>query len=471
MRSRVLAALAGLSLLCYLLILTLRLPVFKSIPGYFWHFMEIHVTPLPNWWLLVPVILLATAVISLIGRSPQRSVLNILLLIVLGYVIQMSFGFMSGRGIDGIRSRMVVTGHAEFARVAALESDMLKVASDYENFCRSDTSLKYVNTKPPGHLLFHMFAQKVSNLIKPRHSPQERFERLVTFASLVFPLVTYLVLVPMYLFGKLFFGDFEVLMACCFYVVVPSVVLVTLHLDQVLYPFLFIMTLYLVAKSVQRGSLTVGGVAGGLMYLSTFVSFSLLSVIPLALGVVLVMFYSTQKDRVAWHNLVRALVGLTAGFVILLLTGLWLLDYNPLLRFSSAMAYHRTWKHWQSGVMPSLKFAGPNLFEFAWWLGLPLAALFVIRSVQAIRTIRKQRLSAANQITLMTAAALLLLALFGQTKGEVARLWIFLMPLVCFGVAASVVGAAKRNVWVVLSYFWGLQLLITLLIKRYQDFW
>jgi hypothetical protein len=383
----------------------------------------------------------------------------------------MSFGFISGRGIDGIRSRLVVSGHAEFARLAVLKNDLRKAAAEYEDFCKSDTTLKYVNTKPPGHLLFHMLTQRVSNLINPVHTPKQQFVRLVTFASYIFPLISYLVLIPLFLFARNISGERAAWTACFLYIMIPSVTLVTLHLDQVIYPALFMMTVYTAFKSIELKCWLLGAGTGLLFYVSIFVSFSLLPLGIILIVIIIIAFCSQKEKERSLQSLFEVLGGLVIGFAGTFLIGLLILDYNPLIRFESAMEYHRVWKEWQPGVLNTFKFAGLNLIEFAWWVGLPLVFLFSAKMVSVFRNFSNRKSIRLNLIVLMTSVLILSLALFGQTKGEVARLWIFVMPLVCLGSGAMLVHMAKNNLRAVLLSFIAMQLVIILLLKRYQDFW
>ena len=65
----------------------------------------------------------------------------------------------------------------------------------------------------------------------------------------------------------------------------------------------------------------------------------------------------------------------------------------------------------------------------------------------------------------------LMLQFFGRTLGEVARLWIFMIPMVSLA-AGHVVARrfpARRKEMLVLLI--ALQMIITLHIRKYQDFW
>ncbi|MEA3340199.1 MAG: glycosyltransferase family 39 protein, partial [Chloroflexota bacterium] len=73
-----------------------------------------------------------------------------------------------------------------------------------------------------------------------------------------------------------------------------------------------------------------------------------------------------------------------------------------------------------------------HLYDFFLFLGIPLALLFVVAAIKAVRDLfrfaKRQAPSAIDPLTLGFASGLLLLDLSGVARGEVARVWIFLTP-------------------------------------------
>jgi len=118
-RNKLIPALNLALTLIYLFILIFEFQLSKLFRGYFWHSMHIFEIELPLFWLIFPLLVLISLAVAFIFRSSGKYVWKLLVLIFLGYIMQMSFGFMEGRGIDGIRDRMVTAGHSEFARIAS----------------------------------------------------------------------------------------------------------------------------------------------------------------------------------------------------------------------------------------------------------------------------------------------------------------------------------------------------------------
>ena len=471
MRNKLLIGISLATTVAYWVVLVFHLPLFKSIPNYFWHFMQFIDKPLGNLWLIIPVVGLAIPVVLIVMQKPQRHKLNLLLLILLGYIIQMSFGFMEGRGLDGIRSRMVMTGHAEFAEVAAVESDLLKVATRYEELCRDNKSLRYANTKPPGQLLFYILTQKLSNLVAPESTPVSRFIRLVTFASYVYPLLTYLAIIPLLYFCRLFMEDRLAILPCILYLFVPSVTLVTLHLDQVLYPTLFMLGLYLIAYASHKNSLVFAMLSGALFFLALYVSFSLLPLALLVLILTSIYYCCLQQRNNKLAGYLKVLAGFVVGVLILLITFKMLLNYDPLVRFQNAMSFHRTWKAWEPGIKNTVLFAFLNYVEYACWIGLPIVALYLANAGNAVKATVKRQFSVMSLQLLSTVVIFVLLGFLGTTKGEVGRLWIFMVPPVCIFVCYELAHWFEDRVEWAFGLLLTMQLITTLAIKRYQDFW
>jgi hypothetical protein len=140
------------------------------------------------------------------------------------------------------------------------------------------------------------------------------------------------------------------------------------------------------------------------------------------------------------RRLLQPLAGIVLGFVIVWI-GMWMsVGYSPVMRLGAAIQKHRAIKGVRPGLTELLQYGVLNNAEFALWIGFPMLILLWVEIVW--RTARAVKGDAAIRDTLGGSLLLTLAALnvVGQTKGEVGRLWLFLVPLVC--VVAS--GAATR---------------------------
>jgi len=455
----------------YWIILIFRIPVFQVIPGYFWHFMAFINTPLSSLWIIVPIIGLAAVVfIMIFSKKLTKDWYILLLLIILGYVTQTGSSLMEGRGMNDLRRRMIDAGHSEFGRLAALEGNLYDISSHYEEFLQKSDSIRFANTKPPGQLLFYMLMQKISNLFNPQETPFNRYLRLIIFASFAFPLLTYLAIIPIYYFCKMFMERQTALLACLLYIFTPSVTLVTMHLDQVLYPFLFMICMFLILHACRNNRIVMTLICGAAAWIAVYVSFSLLTVIPAVLFCIIA--YSLSHSGVLFNSKsTKITVAFAGGLVLLQLLSYIALNYDIFVRYHNAMAYHQSWKEWESGWGSNFLYAGLNFIEFACWIGLPIAIFFGAAIVTSIRNIVRKIYNFDSLLTLITALLILILGFFGKTKSEVGRLWIFMMPMVCIVVVADLSRRFKGNTRWIAGGLLTLQLITILLMKRFQDFW
>ncbi|WP_420631973.1 hypothetical protein [Candidatus Leptofilum sp.] len=70
-----------------------------------------------------------------------------------------------------------------------------------------------------------------------------------------------------------------------------------------------------------------------------------------------------------------------------------------------------------------------NLVDVLIFTGLPIIAAFLSTLIVATRNFRRRQLTPMQALAVSTAVLLLILNLSGSTRGEVGRIWLFLMPL------------------------------------------
>lgn len=161
------------------LILILQLPVLTYLP--YWFFGP-HEQTIEIYWIIFAAFVLGLCI--MISLSNLKTIIKLSLLILLGTIIQFSIGFSQGKGLAGIRDKIVKTGHAEFAIVATQQESMLDVAKNYE-FKINDAQLgRFAPSKPPGSLLFYMLTERLSNFNIGDLNFDQRLENLRAFSSL-----------------------------------------------------------------------------------------------------------------------------------------------------------------------------------------------------------------------------------------------------------------------------------------------
>ncbi len=447
-------------------VLLFRLPVFASLPRWFWDFTD---KPAGSPATLLVLVAAPVAALATIFRTPGRFPLHLALVFVLGLVLQFTLALTEGRGMEALRDRMVHTGHAEFAEQAVRVESVEHLVADYETLVERGELGRYAPSKPPGQLLLYVATERVASALAPPSGLGARLRRLRDFASYAWPVASLLVLAPLFWLGRLLADEETAVRAGLLYVFVPAVELVTLHTDQAFFPLVVTGTLAAAADAGRRGSFGLAAAAGALACSGLFCSFGLLPVLPLMLVLAYCMAVrGTMEGRRS--RLWRSLAGLLAGLVATHLVLRFGLGYDAFVRLRRATAYHEAWKGGTSGLLADLGFAGVNAIEFAVWLGMPLTCLALAAVWRALRGWRGTCSDPAAALALTVAAAGVILAVFGKTQGEVARLWLFLVPCLCLFAAQEVArrfGLQKERALVLLL---ALQAGTVYLMKRFLDF-
>jgi hypothetical protein len=98
------------------MILFFRLDVFFNIPGWKWYFYVLPYQPLQ--WLALPLAGITIWVVIFIMNDPQRAWRNLVLLVLLGYLIQVGYGYVKGQGFESLRLKYADSVFNGYARIA-----------------------------------------------------------------------------------------------------------------------------------------------------------------------------------------------------------------------------------------------------------------------------------------------------------------------------------------------------------------
>ncbi|MBM3145254.1 MAG: hypothetical protein FJ010_09845 [Chloroflexi bacterium] len=442
-----------------------QIPLFQNLSYWFWPLTKLES---PQIWWILPILFLDFSVLALVGKFPDKVFRNLVLLILVGYITQQMFAFVEGRGLDGVRDRVVNTGHADFAYDAANPPSISRVIRDYRSMIEKGELHRYPHsTKPPGHFLVYILASRLAELL-PWSTP-DPFERLATFAALLFPLLTYLPLIPLYLLARLYLSRQHAYLAAFLFMSAPNLNLMTLHLDQCLYPFLFILpiTLFLYGKSHSQTLLFVFSgisIAGAL-----FVSFSLVPIAAVIGLLALLSFWTNGQPfhQKAWREIINLILA-GAGFLVVELILYGFFRYNLIEDYLYVMSRHQAWKVGAWTPRLSLSIGALDILEYAVWMGIPL---FLFAVSWMFKAARGWRGDGEHLLAFSILISFLVMAFLGRTVAETGRLWIFLLP--CFALFAAF-DLRKRYPLAngrIFPMIFGLQLISTFIIKLYQDFY
>ena len=379
-----------------------------------------------------------------------------------GFVVHLgAYTAVDDRGWDGVWQR-VGEGHGEFARVAAARRGaVLETLLDYEALAGAGRLEGYARSKPPGSLAVYMVVDALARhpviwrVLTPLRMSAQQHPRTSDIAgaaaliALLFTLGSALTIVPLlYLARGLFGADQIGYDAGLLYVTCPAFMVIGFHLDNALFPAVVVTACALAARGARRDDLAASAGAGVVSGLAIYLSFGLLAAAGLALGCVMVVA-AERAATLGWRDGVRplarhggAVIGVTALTVAVLAIGL---DFAPLEGSERAIAFHARWKAW----VPTARWRWMSVVELAFHFGVPAVLAFVVELALALAWRRARAPMGPLLFALGLVASLTVFAIVSGTN-EMARLWMFLLPLFAFAIAAlhrvrpSRVAAASR---------------------------
>ena len=454
--------------LVHLTVLGWRLPLFDRLPG--WVFTT-HATPVRTlWWAVLAV--LPGVSLGLSWRLRRRPWVALLLLVLGGTAFQQALAWSEGRGLDGMRERILRSGHAEFADAAVSQRSLWMVASHYEQKVQGGELGRYAHSKPPGTLLTYMATERLSRMFAHGKTVEARRSALNSAAAILWPFVGYLVLVPLFVVVRRLTNPGTALLTCASYVVVPSVALITLHTDQFLFPLLAVTTVWAGQEAALRRSRVAAFGTGAALWLAGFFTFPLLltgALVGAVMGSTLLQGEEPGEPSALrqWSGLMVAVaLGVVTGALVFRLA----LGYDALARFADARAFNVAWKGWDGGAFETLYFAWMNLLEWSLWAGVPIVLLACARVGRAVRQVAAAQWQGGVALALSFALVVGYVAFFGQSKGETARLWLFLVPFAS-ALAAEELAVRWSDVPLATVVFLALQWAAVVLTKTGQDFY
>jgi len=422
--------------------------ILDQLPGWFW---QIGLQPL-KITLPVMVILLFALTMFRIALKGQLRVKTIILMMIALASAQYFLAGLEGRGIAALKERLIHTGHARLARSVLTMDAATLFSGRWDEEIESNRLTIYAITKPPGYLIPYWILGRAAR-IKSGKNLTLIYEKMTLYSSLLFPLISSLVLLPLYLIGKRCLDLKGLKFSLLIPALLPSLQLITLHVDQFLLPCIFGMWLYFMDSAWTGKNLKMIFLAGILLWLALYFSFSFIYLAFLPL-----LWIDFSKDYL--KKVIFWLLGLftaTAG-------GLLLLKYNPVINFRNATSLHNLWSAMKLEKSPpsDLFFVGfTNLLEFLIWLGPSVAVLFLVS------LFRKETPFARYRSFLVL--CLILGAFFSGTAGESARLWLYLTPIVILFASRELSLIAVKSPSAV-RFLILFQVLSLVLQKGYMDF-
>ncbi len=236
--------------------------------------------------------------------------------------------------------------------------------------------------------------------------------------------------VVMYAFAGLWTSDQRTrLTASAFYALLPALIVFFPEFDQVFPIFSMLLVYAWVSALVRSTSRTRYALyAGAVLFLATFFAYNLLTVGTFLAYFGLYWLWRENWSLPAWMNLLRATsitLGVFAGLsAALQLGGV----YHPLASFRHAMSN-------QASVQWRTYYPFPifDLYDYLLGSGIISLPILWFHLRRSFNDWDAQRIDVA--LTLIGLATILTIDLSGLLRGEAARVWLFLQPLLVVPVA------------------------------------
>jgi len=486
----------ALATLTQLVLVAAQLPGIRAVPGWFY-------APVPRGlgagWAMAGVCLLAPCLMHLTLRAARagHGMRTLGAALTLGLATQGLFVPLDARREGSLLARHE-GGHAEFHAIAhASRGHLTQTLRHYDERAESRTLGVFAPTKPPGALAVYAGLDALGRGPLEGHFTGLRrlarqslrvaaYEDGFVASTLAFPLFTALLLPLIVLLGARLHarhtfepeGDSHTTSphhaleagaaAAVLTATSPALLLITYHLDGALYPLAAALTLWLVSLAMtvhgpQRGLslsarvLALSMLAGVTFGAGLYVSYSLLPALGLALGVVLALGLAAPHKARPLRRGALTLIGFAVGAVGVTAVFVLALSYEPGLRFEAAMSYHDRWK----AAVPEWPWRGWALLEWALYAGFPLVGLLLARALGSLAHLRDARKFTSTLLPLGMVALLLAVSALSGTN-EVARMWLFLVPVAA---VAAVPSSVRRRSVMALA---AAQLLLALVMKANQ---
>ncbi len=425
----------GLVLLVSIGAWVLGLPFVGALPA--WFYLPVGPRALePSAWVWLGGICAPLAWLAL--RLARRHIaLSIAVLVALSIGAQVTVLAMD----EGTAISRLEQGHGEFFRIAhERRGRYLETMREYEALAEGGALGVFAPSKPPGTLSFYMALDALSEwgpiaaLVAPQRAELAARPALrghVATAALgvvAMPFFTALALIPIVLLARRLGGSSEEAAAAgVLYATQPGILLISYHADGALFPLVAVSVVLLAVVGGRQARLAPRlswlGAAGAALALGVWCNFSMLPLIGM-LGILLAGLRAEAgagpKDAIGGAAIDAAI--LVAVLTLAILWGVGLFAH-PLDRFAAALEHHRRWK---SGAIGGV-FGAVGALEFWLWAGPPLAMVFVLAVLGAVRRAARWTLLPGDALAIAALAVHLVMAIATGCV-EAARLWLWVTP-------------------------------------------
>lgn len=430
-----------------------------KISFWFWVYKDKSINSIPA--LLTLIVLLVTLLIVLYKRH-WNGWWRLACICFTAILMHFSFAYLTSNEFAGFGH----SGHQGFFKAAVANPNIFDTLHNYEILMDSGNITYYAKSKPPGQLLFFSVTANLSDLIWPTKDPALKLENAGNLARFSWPLLAFILLIPFYSLTRLLADENVALLACALIILFPAMQLITLYTDQCLFPLLGVSMAWATAFSYKSRIYYAAAILTGIgIYLALYFTFALLALAPICLAVLWIVHtkYEFKIKRLITFGLLMLM-----GIGVAALTFYIWLNYDPFIRYEKAILNHIYQKGFVAGLCTQSIYGKLNLVEFTFWSGAAVTVVFLY-SLVIDQSYRIARLEPIGFFTLSIVIVIITLAYFGKTLGEVARLWIFILPFIAISISYFI----ENRVWrkqIFLMILIPIQFFTILFFKLYMDF-
>jgi len=271
-------------------------------------------------------------------------------------------------------------------------------------------------------------------------------EATLFFGTWFFQLSACLAFIPAYFLAKRIAGTEKAPLAGALSVLFPSLFLFEPGPDQ-FYPLLALLLWLAAYIAFEERSSLWAFVAGVILYAGLFFTVAMLVVGTVVFAALLLRILKEAEPlkfvKAEARSGLMLFLFACLGFVLPLLIMRGLFSYRTLATLLVCLKNHAQFYRWEDFPRTYWKWLLVNPFEFLMFSGGAIAALFVLGIGRNFRFILRDFRKNLDPCFWGFLAVFIALWISGKNMGEVARLWMFLMP------AAAVLGisAYKREKW------------------------
>jgi hypothetical protein len=265
-------------------------------------------------------------------------------------------------------------------------------------------------------------------------------------------------------------------------VLAPNLVMLGLFLDQALYPPLFLLMATGILLAVRKKFALACFLMGAAVYVALFLSFSLLPLLVIPLFYFACIAWQDHRWSALWENFKSTLLPMGLGGLLSMALFKVFLNYDIFTRYQHMMAtriegdfYTRFGLQSTGNVSILVKIqqawdaAKLNNIELAVAIGFPVFIFFVVVGVRSLIHVLRRETDPAAAINSSLFLAYVALNSMRVVLGEVARLWMFWIPVMALLAVQFLLPFMRRNRWLIFALV-AMQFVTLFLSYQYQDY-